>query len=225
MKVLVIGDSYGLPRLHKKMMRVELSYEETYPEQMRQVLRNNYREDILLVNRCRHANTSYSLVRGEANEIMFLHPEYVIVQLGLTDLWPSSLRNVPPIQKDLEGKDPWVSEEEYQRHLRSFIGFVLQNESKAIVVNVPKVGDDILRKQPQVGTRIIKYNSLVKQICDSIPGVAVVDLYGMIEKLGSRLAIGSDGIHPTPFASTELAMSVCGKINTYSNSEMLTKKV
>lgn len=218
MKVLVIGDSYGLPRLQKKITKVELSYEETYPEQMRQILRNNYREDILLVNRCRHANTSYSLVQGEANEIIFLHPEYVIVQLGLTDLWPSSLRNVPPIQRALEGKDPWVSEEEYQRHLRSFIGFAHQNESRAIVVNVPKVGDDILHKYPQVATRIKKYNCLVKQICDNMQGVAMVDLYSMVEKLGCRRAIGSDSIHPTPFASTELAMAVCGKIGTYGNS-------
>lgn len=33
---------------------------------------------------CRHANTSLSLIKGEANEIEFLRPDYTI-QLGLVD--------------------------------------------------------------------------------------------------------------------------------------------
>lgn len=36
MKVLVIGDSYGLPRYAKNSFNVELDYAGTYPEQLRE---------------------------------------------------------------------------------------------------------------------------------------------------------------------------------------------
>ena len=35
MKVLVIGDSYGLPRYAKNSFNVELDYAGTYPEQLK----------------------------------------------------------------------------------------------------------------------------------------------------------------------------------------------
>lgn len=38
MKVLVIGDSYGLPRYAKDSFNVELDYAGTYPEQLRRML-------------------------------------------------------------------------------------------------------------------------------------------------------------------------------------------
>ena len=38
MKVLVIGDSYGLPRYAKNSFNVELDYAGTYPEQLRRML-------------------------------------------------------------------------------------------------------------------------------------------------------------------------------------------
>ena len=79
MKVLVIGDSYGLPRYAKNSFNVELDYAGTYPEQLRRMLSANFTEDVCLVNRCRHANTSLSLIKGEANEIEFLRPDQIVV--------------------------------------------------------------------------------------------------------------------------------------------------
>ncbi len=216
MKILVVGDSYGLPRFYKRDTKVELSYEETYPEFLRQLLINNYKKDVLLVNRCRHANTTYSLVQGEASEIMFLRPDYVIVQLGLADLWPSSLRNVEPIQKALEGKDPWVSEEEFQFYMVRFIRFVLKNNSKVIVVNVPKIADSFLQKHPLVASRTAKYNELLKKICESMLGVDMVDLYEITRQNNSKNTIGSDGIHPTADTSAVLAKNIFNKMKDIS---------
>lgn len=212
MKILIIGDSYGLPRFCKQDTKVELSYEETYPERLRQLLIDNYQKDILLVNRCRHANTTYSLVQGEASEVMFLHPDCVVVQLGLADLWPSSLRNVEPIQKALEGKDPWVSEEEFQFYIVRFIRFVLKNNSKVIVVNIPKIADDYLQKHPLIASRTAKYNELLKKICESMLGVVMVDLYGITGQNDSENKIGSDGIHPTVDTSAVLAKNIFNKM-------------
>ncbi|MHC1717966.1 MAG: SGNH/GDSL hydrolase family protein [Acidaminococcaceae bacterium] len=216
MKILVVGDSYGLPRFHKKDMKVELSYEETYPECLRQILVNNYHKDVLLVNRCRHANTTYSLVQGEASEIMFLRPEYVVVQLGLADLWPRQLRNVKPIQNELESKDPWVNEEEFQFYMVRFISCALKNSSKVIVVNIPKVADHFLRQHPLIASRTVKYNALLKKICGTMQDVLMVDLYGIIEQNNSKNKIGSDGVHPTFDASLELAKHIFEKIKILS---------
>lgn len=46
MKVLVIGDSYGLPRYAKNSFNVELDYAGTYPEQLRRMLSANFTEDV-----------------------------------------------------------------------------------------------------------------------------------------------------------------------------------
>jgi len=216
MKILVVGDSYGLPRFYKKNTRVELSYEETYPEFLRQFLMNDYKKDILMVNRCRHANTTYSLVQGEASEIMFLFPDYVIVQLGLADLWPSTLRNVAPLHKALEDKDPWVNEEEFQFYMVRFISFALKNNSKVIVVNIPKIANDFLYKHPLIATRTAKYNAVIKRICESMVGVVMVDLYAITERNNSENKIGSDGIHPTLETSLALAKDIFNKMKILS---------
>lgn len=81
LKLLVEGDSYGLPRFNKQSGEVALFYEEAYPEQLRKTLLKDSGEDVVLVNRCKHANTTYSLISGEANELCFLEPDITIVQL------------------------------------------------------------------------------------------------------------------------------------------------
>ena len=120
MKVLVIGDSYGLPRYAKNSFNVELDYAGTYPEQLRRMLSANFTEDVCLVNRCRHANTSLSLIKGEANEIEFLRPDYTILQLGLVDLWPAEGRKIWPLYSEQYGRDPWVTPDEYKNNLQLF---------------------------------------------------------------------------------------------------------
>lgn len=59
MKVQVLGDSFGLPRLRKESNIIEVTYEQTYPEQLRRILKLTYDpEDIIMINSCKRFNNS-----------------------------------------------------------------------------------------------------------------------------------------------------------------------
>lgn len=203
MKLLVEGDSYGLPRFDNQSGEVALSYEETYPEQLRKKLLKAGGGDIMLVNRCRHANTTYSLVSGEANELFFLRPDITIVQLGMTDLWPSEGRKIPPIQMELTGKDPGVNLTEYQENLRQFVFCANKLRSRVIIVGIPRIGPEILFRFPSVSKRIEMYNQTAVVLANSIRGVCFFDWMTRMSKSSVREMIGEDGIHPTKNATGE----------------------
>jgi len=212
MKVLIIGDSYGLPRFAQNSEFVELSYEECYPEKLRQYLRVFLKSDVLLQNRCRHANVSLGLVRGEANEIMFLQPNYVVLQLGIVDLWPSEGRAVSPLYAELKGNDPWVSLDDFANNIRRFVQFCLVEKSKVILLDIPPVCSELLHSYPQVADRINEYNSRLYAIANTYEAVTLIGLNKLITYLPEEKAMGSDGIHPTSFVSDLLAKNIAEKI-------------
>ena len=212
MKVLIIGDSYGLPRFVKNSEVVELSYEECYPEKLRQYLRLVMQEDVLLLNHCRHANVSHSLLRGEASEIMFLKPDYIVLQLGLVDLWPSEGRNVLPLYSELIGKDPWVSEDDFASNIRRFVQFSLVKKSKVLLLNIPPISAELMERYQQVAKRIEQYNNRLYAIGNTYEAVTLIGLNKLITHLQEEKAIGSDGIHPTALASELIAKKISYEI-------------
>lgn len=60
MKIQILGDSFGLPRLKKNTNIIEITYEQTYPEQLRKILKLVYEpEDIIMINSCKRFNNSF----------------------------------------------------------------------------------------------------------------------------------------------------------------------
>ena len=212
MKVLIIGDSYGLPRFAKNSEIVELYYEECYPEKLRQQLRGKLRTDVLLLNNCRHANVSLSLLRGEANNILFLKPNYVVLQLGIVDLWPSEGRNILPVYSVLIGKDPWISEEEFASNISRFVQFSIGEKSKVLLLDIPPVSGELMKRYPQVVKRIATYNNRLYAIAKAYEEVSLIRLNNLIVYLQEEKAIGSDGIHPTALASELIAKKLAAEI-------------
>lgn len=214
MKVLVIGDSYGLPRYAKDSFNVELDYAGTYPEQLRRMLTAHFAEDICLVNRCRHANTSLSLIKGEANEIEFLRPDYTILQLGLVDLWPAEGRRIWPLYSEQYGRDPWVTPDEYKNNLQLFIKFANSRGSKVILVNSPPVSKPHLLKHTGLEKKIAQYNNLLARLAPGTKG-SLLDWHESVKCLAERNVFGSDGIHPTREASKLLARLLLQQIISF----------
>ncbi len=212
MKVLIIGDSYGLPRFVKNSEVVELSYEECYPEKLRQYLRLAMQKDILLLNHCRHANVSLSLLRGEASEIVFLKPDYIVLQLGLVDLWPSEGRNVLPLYAELIGKNPWVSEDDFADNIRRFVQFSLVEKSKVLLLDIPPVSAELMKGYKQLAKRIEQYNNRLYAIGNAYEAVTLIGLNKLITHLQEGKAMGSDGIHPTALASELIAKKISYEI-------------
>lgn len=205
MKILVIGDSIGLPRFAKHTAEVELYYEDTYPEWVRKLaLRRFADEDVLLVNACQHAHTSLHLLRGAANDVCFLQPDAVVLQLGMADLWPAAGRSISPTLAELAGKDPWVDESEFTQNMERFVAFCLsQPTCRVIVVNIPRCHDRQYRQHPGAWERTERYNRRLAQLTPN-PRLALVDAQAMFAELGEA-ATGSDGIHPTAQCSRRLA--------------------
>lgn len=207
MKILLIGDSYGLPRFCKGQDKVALTYEQSYPEQLRRYLYADNWGDIVFVNHCRHANTTRCLVNGEANEFAFLEPDFVIIQLGLPDLWPPPPRKFKIVSADDEIKKPQIPLDEFKNNLLEFVYCAKSYKSTVILVGVPNITNDVAAKFPGVDKRIELYNRALQEVAAETK-VVLVDLYRMIDWLTPEKFIGDDGIHPTVQGAACLAKAI-----------------
>lgn len=208
MKILIEGDGYGLPRFKTDSEELALCYEKTYPERLRKLIIACTKEDVLVINRCRHANTTQSLALEETKEIIFLKPDYTIIQLGLADLWPLELSSSGPLQKAIKGNSPKVTVDEYELNLKKFAESALHFGSKVIIVGIPRVREAIVKAYPLIEERINLYNEAALRVAQVLRNVEFVNLYHIIKQDDTAVMIGDDGIHPTPEASSKLAWSI-----------------
>lgn len=214
MKLLVLGDSYGLPRFELNNFEVELKYVDTYPEVLRYFLNEYTHQGVIMVNHCQHGNTTHSLVCKEANEILFLEPDFVVIQLGLADLWPCSARNLEPLQKELIGKDPWVDEKAFKENLEHFIDCAKNFNSKVVLVNIPYIKHKEFNKESAelIYKRIISYNKILFNLATK-SNLSYIDLYSCIECSEAKGdIIAKDGIHGTKATNQKLALMIMKEI-------------
>lgn len=195
MNILVVGDSYGLPRLNSRTDEVALAYQETYPEILRCLCLDKFNEDIRLLNRCQHVNTTHTLITGEINQLWFLKPDFVIIQLGIVDLWPAKRRKIPPIQEELAGLDPWVNAKKYKENIEKFCECALELGSKIILVSVPRVSKGITFKYGDIEERIDNYNSVLEKLSDETEDIFYLDWKRIMGVFPEYKLIGEDGIH------------------------------
>jgi lysophospholipase L1-like esterase len=213
MKILVIGDSIGLPHFHHLRDKVETAYDNVYPERLRRLLLACFSgDDVLMLNQCRHANTSYALRCGATNEVLFVRPDVLILQLGMADLWPCEGRNVLAPFPELEGRDPWVSAEQFHDNFSHFLDFCFEFDSlSVIIVNIPRVSDEQYERHPTAMLRTQDYNRILHDLAVR-RGISFVDAFHLFEQLGAT-AFGSDGIHPAHQASVVLAENILQHIS------------
>lgn len=76
LKIVVVGDSFGLPRLSKNQKAIEVGYEDTYPEQLRQILLNKLGEDVAMINKCRRYKTSSDIVSDWLEDVYLNQPVF-----------------------------------------------------------------------------------------------------------------------------------------------------
>jgi hypothetical protein len=230
MKILVIGDSIGLPHFHPTRDEVEVAYEDVYPEKLRGLLRERFQgEDILLLNQCRHANTSYVLRSGAANELLFLRPDVVILQLGMADLWPAKGRNVPAPAPEMEGCDPWISADNFRGNFLRFLNFCAGFPSLLVLlVNIPRVSQAQYARYPEALDRTRIYNRILHELAGGSgvaqSRIALVDAFSLFEEMGEKAYTG-DGIHPVAHVSLALAKTLLQHVDKFYDSSLKTRKV
>lgn len=197
LKVLLTADSYALPRMNPRTHEIELSYEQSYPLQLVDILSKKTSREVILINSSSHANVTLSLIKGGLADILMLEPEYVIVQLGMADLWPGT-NNRRALFEELNGLDPWIDINSFQKNIERYISFCQQENyiKKIILINIPLVEKKQYKNYPAAESRIVDYNACFQnwKLQDK---VQIIDLYQIVQELGTENAIGSDGIHPT----------------------------
>lgn len=213
LKVLLTADSYALPRMNPRTHEIELSYEQSYPLQLVDVLSKKTSREVVLINSSSHANVTLSLIKGGLADILLLEPEYVIVQLGMADLWPGT-NNRRAMFDELNGADPWIDISSFQKNIERYIDFCQQENyiKKIILVNIPLAEKKQYKHYPAAESRTLDYNACFQK-WQQQDKVKVVDLYQMVQDIGTEHAIGSDGIHPTEKTCRYLAKELATYID------------
>lgn len=208
MKVVVLGDSFGLPRCYKNSQEIEVKIEDIYPEQLRQLLKEEFKqEDIMMINMCKRYNNSWFLIERELGEVYLMQPEYLVIQIGLVDCW--SREKGVHICEAFKGKDPWIDEIEYRIYMKQFIENCLQliKSLKAIIiVNITKTEEEQYSKHLGSHERTISYNKILKEF-SKLDKVCVADVYEVFHKEINR-AVCSDGVHPSPYGNFLIANEI-----------------
>lgn len=211
MKILVVGDSYGLPRFMKDSLVVELKYTETYPEILRRLLVKYTQEDLTLVNHCKASNTTKSLVTTEASEILFLKPDFIIIQLGLADLWPCF-----DSKKSLEENylEPLVEEAVFKSNLEHFIECADNFKSKVIVVDLPyiKFINEDEKIKNIIEKRMKRYREILFKVA-KFNNLEFIELEMNLKKASKeKEVIAIDGIYLTAQGGLHIALLILTKI-------------
>lgn len=208
MKVVVLGDSFGLPRCYKNSQEIEVKIEDIYPEQLRQLLKEEFKqEDIMMINMCKRYNNSWFLIERELGEVYLMQPEYLVIQIGLVDCW--SREKGVHICEAFKGKDPWIDEIEYRIYMKQFIENCLQlikSLKSIIIVNITKTEEEQYSKHLGSHERTISYNKILKEF-SKLDKVCVADVYEVFHKEINR-AVCSDGVHPSPYGNFLIANEI-----------------
>lgn len=225
MKVLVLGDSFGLPRFFKKSDEIEVRSEDIYPEQLRQLLKSEFKqEDIMMINMSKRFNNSLFLLKREFNEVYLMQPEYLIIQVGIVDCW--AREDGSYICEEFKGKNPWISEEEYIAYLKKFINdsFKLIKSLKSIiVVNITKASNNQYNRHRGSYERTIRYNKRLEGL-KNIDNLFILDLYDEFDKSIEEV-LCSDGLHPSKYGNYLIAEKIFNAIISNAYYEFALKSL
>ncbi len=237
MKIRIFGDSFGLPRFFKQSgydydnfgksesgKTIELHYEDTYPEKLRQSLMKNLPgEDVVLLNHCAPYHNSFHLITDF--KTAYLHqPDYVVVQVGIVDSSPRKETDFTPFPF-MKGKNPWVSPDEFKQNLLTFIKLCLVqlNSLKSmILVNIVKTSENHNQRHTGMRENTKAYNQIIAELCrlraekerdgkKHFVDVLPADMFQIVEIIGEK-ALCADGVHINAIGSQSLANVIAQQI-------------
>jgi lysophospholipase L1-like esterase len=210
-KIEIIGDSFGMPRNFRNNSDVEVMYEETYPQLLKELYKNNY-----IINSCHRANNTFWLIKNHLSETILNRPDYVIIQLGIVDCWLKKKDYHNELYPDFSGKNPWVTEDEYINNIKLFIDYTFQhvnNLKEIFILNISKAKNDQYKAYPGSYEQTIKYNKQLDEL-NKMKKVHVIDIYEIFEKKLEEV-LCSDGLHPNKLGNIMIANKIFDVLNKY----------
>lgn len=208
MKVLVLGDSFGLPRCFKNSIEIEVKYEDAYPQKLGNMLKSEFKEDdILIINRSKRYNNSLFILQEDFKEIYLIQPEYLVIQVGIVDCWARNQGEY--ICQQFKGKNPWINESEYIKYIEQFIKKCFESISSLksiIVVNITKAEEEQYNRHEGSYERTIMYNNRLETLKD-INNVYIGDVYKIFDKQLDT-SLSSDKVHPSAHGNKLIAKEI-----------------
>jgi len=135
MRILVAGDSLGLPRPHRinsyspDETELAVSYENTYSSILNKELLDYYKMEpnIEVINRSRRFQTIKNVTEEFADHLFFYEPDVIIMQVGIVDCW---------FRENLSGKQ-MVDRESYKQYLLKILELLAHRPAcKVIIIGI-----------------------------------------------------------------------------------------
>lgn len=193
MRILVAGDSLGLPRPHRinsyspEETDLAVSYENTYSSIINKELLDYYKMEpyIEVINRSRRSQTIKNVAAEFTDHLFFYEPDVIIMQVGIVDCW---------FRENLDGKQI-VDRDSYQQHLLKILELLAHRPAcKLIIIGIAPTSVKMQKKFPGINREIRLYNQILKESVDS-KAVFYIDMEEYVDSWQAQKYLLPDGHH------------------------------
>lgn len=193
MRILVAGDSLGLPRPHRinsyspEEPELAVRYENTYSSIINQELTNYYNMDpfIEMINRSRRSQTIELVNQEFADHLFFYEPDVIIMQVGIVDCW---------FRENLGGKQ-MIDRGRYKQYLSRIMELLAHRRTcKLIIIGIAPTSVKMQKKFPGLNREIRLYNQVLKLSVDN-KSIFYIDLEKYIKPQQARKYLLPDDQH------------------------------
>lgn len=165
MRILVAGDSLGLPRPHRinnyspNEKELAVAYENTYSSIINRELLEHFNMNPLveMINRSRRFQTIKNVFAEFTDHLFFYEPDVIIMHVGIVDLW---------FRENLGGKQ-MIEKEIYKQYFLNILKLLkLRPNCKIIIVGISPTSLKMEKKYPGINCEIRLYNQILKSQVD-----------------------------------------------------------
>jgi tetratricopeptide (TPR) repeat protein len=165
MRILVAGDSLGLPRPHRinnyspNEKELAVAYENTYSSIINRELLEHFKMNpfVEMINRSRRFQTSKNVFDEFTDHLFFYEPDVIIMHVGIVDCW---------FRENLGGKQ-MIEKESYKQNILNIIKLLkLRPNCRLIIVGISPTSLKMEKKYPGINREIRLYNQILKSQVD-----------------------------------------------------------
>lgn len=208
MRIVVLGDSLGLPRPHRinayspEELDLAVSYEQTYSSIIQKKLFEQYKGTFFeVINRSRRSCTIREIAREFSDYLFFYEPDVIILQVGIVDCWFR------------ENRKQIVNIKEFEMHLNSIVKVLKSRpKCKLIIVGISPTSLKMDTRYPRLNTEIKKYNDIYISVVNHNE-IFYVNLENFIEPSNLSEYILPDDHHLNPKGNELVAEEILKIIN------------
>jgi len=235
LRIFLIGDSLAVPRSDPSG---DIRYRNCYPFLIQQYLENQLQSVHVPViyDRSQSCCTLPDVVFSWNEEISLQEPDILIIQVGVVDCAPRVF--TPYQRKVVANLRPRIMREsvlslvrKYRKHLvrlrgnltytsyeqfrQAAIGLSSEADRVGLLgcyfVNIITPSLEMERRSPGFCSNVAKYNEVLEEVADG-KIVQIVDMDGIVQRMGHERLLLSDGIHINKEGHRILAGEISGRI-------------